>query len=252
MAEAEKTYIFHIHRKDGSSLFLHPLFPPARVVEALEKGPLEGRYGLEPRVEALTGFRDELYRQVEQGVRHWINDLRFIPKFLIAAGAFVAAYVFFSAVVRDPLPVIDEVVLGVAAAVITFALLGRRDLASRRAAKKRLDLRLVVDRIAFRESAFVKNVEGALHSAEGESVEQVVRRIVAPVEQGLESSLPASGAETGLLEQRFNFRKLQREERTFRRLSGKREAGRLLSVRKVDFPLYSVYKSFKRTVSGRR
>jgi hypothetical protein len=92
-------------------------------------------------------------------------------------------------------------------------------------------------------------------------VEQVVRRIVAPGEQGLESSLPASGAETGLaeaaqfvrlLEQRFNFRKLQREERTFRRLSGKREAGRLLSVRKVDFPLYSVYKSFKRTVSGRR
>ena len=261
MTSGQKTYLFHIYRQDGSSLFLHPLFPPARVVEALEKGPLEGRYGLEPRVEALTGFRDELYRQVEQGVRHWINDLRFIPKFLIAAGAFVAAYVFFSAVVRDPLPVIDEVVLGVAAAVITFALLGRRDLASRRAAKKRLDLRLVVDRIAFRESAFVKNVEGALHSAEGESVEQVVRRIVAPGEQGLESSLPASGAETGLaeaaqfvrlLEQRFNFRKLQREERTFRRLSGKREAGRLLSVRKVDFPLYSVYKSFKRTVSGRR
>ena len=261
MAEAEKTYIFHIHRKDGSSLFLHPLTPPAKVVEALEKGPLEGRYGLEPRVEALTGFRDELYRQVEQGVRHWINDLRFIPKFLIAAGAFVAAYVFFSAVVRDPLPVIDEVVLGVAAAVITFALLGRRDLASRRAAKKRLDLRLVVDRIAFRESAFVKNVEGALHSAEGESVEQVVRRIVAPVEQGQESAPPAPGgaatpAEAAqfvrLLEQRFNFRKLEREERTFRRLSGKREAGRLLSVRKVDFPLYSVYKSFKRTVSGRR
>jgi len=255
MAEAEKSYLFHIHRKDGSSLFLHPLYPPDKVVEALEKGPLEGRYGREPRVEALTGFRDELYRQVELGVRHWLADLRFIPKFLIAAGAFVVAYVFFSAVVRDPLPVIDEVVLGIAAAVASFVLLGRRDLASRRAAKKRLDLRLVVDRISFRESEFVKRVEEALHSAEGEGVVEVVRRIVEPLEQGSE---PGDGDQAeaaqfvGLLERRFNFRKLEREEPGLRRLAARREAARLLAVRKVDFPLYAVYKRFKRTVTGRR
>ena len=197
MAEPEKTYIFHIHRKDGSSLLLHPLSPPAKVVETLEKGPLEGRYGREPQVEVLTGLRDELYRQVELGVRHWLADLRFIPKFLIASGAFVAAYLFFSIVVRDPLPVIDEVVLGLAAAVASFVLLGRRDLASQRATKKRLDLRQVVDRIAFRESEFVKTVEEALHSAEGESVEQVVRRIVEPLQQGPEASPQAEGERPG-------------------------------------------------------
>ena len=259
MAEPEKNYIFHIHRKDGSSLLLHPLSPPAKVVETLEKGPLEGRYGREPQVEVLTGLRDELYRQVELGVRHWLADLRFVPKFLIASGAFVAAYLFFSIVVRDPLPVIDEVVLGLAAAVASFVLLGRRDLASQRATKKRLDLRQVVDRIAFRESEFVKKAEEALHSAEGESVEQVVRRILEPLQQGPEASPQAEGSAQAeaaqfvrLLEQRFNFRKLEREEPGFRRLAGRREAARLLSVRKVDFPLYSVYKSYKRTVSGRR
>ena len=63
-----------------------------RVVPTLEQGPLEGRYGTEPRVEALTGFRDELYRQVELGVRHWMADRRFVPKFLLASGAFVALY----------------------------------------------------------------------------------------------------------------------------------------------------------------
>jgi len=189
------------------------------------------------------------------GVRHGLADLRFIPKFLIAAGAFVVAYVFFSAVVRDPLPVIDEVVLGIAAAVASFILLGRRDLASRRAAKKRLDLRLVVDRISFRESEFVKRVEEALHSAEGEGVVEVVRRIVEPLEQGSE---PGDGDQAeaaqfvGLLERRFNFRKLEREEPGLRRLAARREAARLLAVRKVDFPLYAVYKRFKRTVTGRR
>jgi hypothetical protein len=259
MAEEQKTYIFHIHRKDGSSLLMHPLTPPAKVVETLEKAPLEGRYGREPRVEVLTGLRDELYRQVELGVRHWLADQRFIPKFLIASGAFVAAYLFFSIVVRDPLPVIDEVVLGLVAAVASFVILGRRDLGSKRAAKKRLDLRQVVDRIAFRESEFVKTVEEALHSAERESVEQVVRRIVEPLGQEPEALPEADGsvqAEAAqfvrLLEQRFNFRKLEREEPGFRRLAGRREAARLLSVRKVDFPLYAVYKSCKRTASGRR
>jgi hypothetical protein len=260
MAGAAKSFLFHIHRKDGSSLLLHPLSPPAKVVELLEKGPLEGRYGIEPPVEALSGFRDELYRQVEAGVRRWLADLRFVPKFLLASGAFVAAYLFFSIVVRDPLPVIDEVVLGVAAAALTFVLLGRRDLASRRAAKKRLDLRMVVDRITFRESEFVKRVELALHSAEGQDVVQVVRRSLEPFAPGPQGSAePESGADpqeaaqfVRLLEQRFNFRRLEREEPGLRRLAGRREAARLLSVRKVDFPLYAVYKSFKRAVPGRR
>jgi hypothetical protein len=259
MAEEEKTYIFHLYRKDGSSLLLHPLTPPQKVVETLEKAPLEGRYGREPRVEVLTGLRNELYRQVEIGVRHWLADQRFIPKFLIASGAFVAAYLFFSIVVRDPLPVIDEVALGVAAAVGSFMFLGRRDLASARAAKKRLDLRQVVDRIAFRESDFVKTVEEALHSAEGQSVEQVVRRIVEPLGQGPEAIPEAQGGAQGeaaqfvrLLEQRFNFRKLEREEPVFRRLAGRRGVSARLSVGKVDLPLYAVYKSCKLTVSGRR
>jgi hypothetical protein len=259
MAEEEKTYIYHIYRKDGSSLLLHPLTLPAKVVEILEKTPLEGRYGKEPQVEVLSKLRDELYRQVELGVRHWVADQRFVPRFLISSAAFVAAYLFFSIVVRDPVPVIDEIVLGVAAAVGTFLFIGRRDLASSQAAKKRLDLRQLVDRITFRESRFVKTVEEALHSAEGESVEQVVRRIVEPLGQVSEAIPEAEGSAQGeaaqfvrLLEQRFNFRKLERGEPGFRRLARRRAGSSLPPTGKVDLPLYAVYKSCKRTVGGRR
>ncbi len=258
MAEAEKNYLFHIHRKDGSSLFLHPLYPPAKVVETLEKGPLEGRYGREPRVEALTGFRDELYRQVELGVRHWLADLRFIPKFLIASGAFVVAYLFFSIVVRDPLPVIDEVVLGLAAAVASFVLLGRRDLASRRATKKRLDLRLVVDRISLpgkrvRETGGGGPAQrrgrergrgraphrGAAGAGAGSARRRKATRPRPPSSCACWSSASTSG----------NWSARSRASGAWPR---RREAARLLAVRKVDFPLYAVYKSFKRAVSGRR
>jgi hypothetical protein len=252
MAGAQKTYLFHIYRQDGSSLFLHPFTAPEKVVGLLEKGPLEGRYGREPQVESLTGFRGELYRQVEVGVRKWIDDARFVPKFLLAAAAFVFTYLFFSIVVRDPLPVIDEVVLGVAAAVITFVILGRRYLASRPAAKKRLDLRLVVDRVAFRESPFVKQVESALAGLETEPVAEVVRRIVAPVQQELgEACREEANQFINLLEGRFDLKKLERQERAFKRLaSGRRDIARFLKSRQVDFALYAVYKSFKRTVAG--
>ena len=140
---------------------------------------------MEPRVEALTMFRNELYRQIEVGVKNWLSDARFVPKFLISALVFVVTYFFMSFVVRDPLPVIDEVALGLAAAVVVFLLLGRRDMNSKLATKKRLDLRVIVDRITFRESAFVKQVEEALHRNETGGMEEVVKQIVEPVRQEL-------------------------------------------------------------------
>jgi len=262
MAGRAKIYIFHIFRRDGSSLFLHPLYPPEKIVEMLESAPLEGRYGREPRVEALTSFRDELYRQIENGVRRWLADARFIPKFLIAALLFVVTYFFFSFVVRDPLPVIDEVVLGVAAAVAYFILQGRRDLASKRAVKKRLDLRQLVDRVMFRESDFIKQVEAALHGIETESGEELVRRITEPARQELGEPYREEAAQLiRMLESRFNFHRLEREERAWRRkveraipagASNRRSANfsRLLESKKYDFPMYAVYKSFKRTFAG--
>ncbi|OHD21059.1 MAG: hypothetical protein A2064_03110 [Spirochaetes bacterium GWB1_66_5] len=104
-------------------------------------------------------------------------------------------------------------------------------------------------------------MEDALHSAEGQSVEQVVRRIVEPLGQGPQQSPEAEGeaqaeaqAEAAqfvhLLEQRFDFRKLEREKPG--RRAGGREAARLLSLRKLDLPLYAVYRSCKRAVAERR
>jgi hypothetical protein len=175
----------------------------------------------------------------------------------------VVTYFFFSYVVRDPLPVIDEVVLGVTAAVGYFILQGRRDLASKRAVKKRLDLRLLVDRVTFRESDFVKQLEEALHGIETESAEELIRRIVEPVRQELGEPYREEAVQLiRMLESRFNFHRLEREERNWRRKvqHGRPSAGapsrlspnfgRLLQSKKYDFPLYAVYKSFKKSFAG--
>lgn len=255
MSEKQRLFLFHVFRTDGSSLFLHPFNRPEKIVRQLETSTLEGRYGREPRVEALTLLRNELYRRVEQGVKSWMSDVRFIPKFLIAALAFIVAYFFMSYVVRDPLPVIDEVAIGLAAAVTVFLLLGRRDLASKAAMKKRIDLRVLVDRVVFRESDFVKLVEEALHRTEGGSGEEIVRSIVEPVQQELGEEYREEAAQfIRSLENRFDLRRLAREERTLRRLLRSAVPGaglsRPVNQKKYDFPLYAVYKSLKKTVAG--
>ncbi len=254
MPEREKVYIFHVFRKDGSSLILHP-FTAEKVVGLLEKHDLEGRYGGEPRVEALTLFRNDLYRMIEAGVRLWMNDVRFIPKFLLSTGAFLVTYLFMSYVVRDPVPVIDELVVGLAAGVTSYLLLGRRDMASTAATRKRLDLRVKVDRVVFRESGFVRRVETELHRHETDRIEEVIGRIVAPVQQQLgEEAHREAGQFLQMLESRFNFKKLQREERHLKRyIRGGRspsELKKLMESRKLDFPLYAVYKSFKRSMAN--
>ena len=256
MAGKDTTFIFHIYRKDGTSLFLHPFVNPDKVVGQLERQGILGRYGAEPRVEALTLFRNELYRQVEVGVRSWVSDQRFIPKFLISAAVFVVAYFFLSFVIRDPIPVIDELAVGLGLSVGAFVLQGRRDLNSKLATEKRLALRVKVDKIVFRESEFVKQVEQALHRHEAGSFEEVVGEIAEPAQAELGGAYREEAAQfVQLLESRFNFHKLQREEKTLRRLlrsSSGRDISRMFESKKYDFPLYAVYKSFKKTVTSPR
>jgi hypothetical protein len=259
MAEKDRKYIFHIFRKEGSSLFLDTLGSPEKFVATLERTNVEGRYGMEPRVEALTMFRNELYRRIEIGVKNWLSDVRFIPKFLISALAFVVLYFFLSFVVRDPLPVIDEIAIGLAASVVIFFMLGRRDFNSKAATQKRLDLRVMVDRITFRESDFVKQVEAALHRNESGSIEDVVRQIVEPARQELSADVREEATQfIRALESRFNFKKLQREERLLKRVMVrnpgelKKNFSRLVESKKYDFPLYAVYKSYKKTVANQK
>jgi hypothetical protein len=258
MGDKDRVYIFHVYRKDGTALLLHPFCTPEKIVGQLERSSVEGRYGMEPRVEALTMLRNELYRLIEAGVKGWLSDVRFIPKFLVTALVFVLVYFFLSYVVRDPLPVIDEVAGALAAAVVVFVLQGRRDLGSKMATQKRLQLRVLVDRITFRESEFVKLVEGALHRSETEGIEQVIREIVQPAQQEFGERFQAeAGQFVAMLEKRFDFRKLQREEKLFKRILStssreqNRSLDRLAESKKYDFPLYAVYKSFKKTISNR-
>ncbi|MEE8440203.1 MAG: hypothetical protein V3S41_00660, partial [Spirochaetia bacterium] len=64
----DTVHIFHLYRKDGTAVFLHPFRNSDRLFQVLERSEISGHYGTEPRVESLTLFRNELYRLVENEV----------------------------------------------------------------------------------------------------------------------------------------------------------------------------------------
>lgn len=254
MAKAsEPIHIFHLYRKDGTAVFLHPFRTVDKLYGLLEKSEIKGHYGNEPRVESLTLFRNELYRLVEQEVGAWVADARFVPRFLLSSGVFLISYLFLSIVVRDPIPVLDEVAISLGISIAVYFLLGRRDMKSETALKRRIALRTHVDGIVFMENAFVKRIENELIAREGQKPDRLIEELVRP-----DSGLIVEGHEAeaeqmvAYLEEMFRASEFKRTQKRLRRLQRESNAQehdtmrKWLESRKVDVPLLSVYMELKR------
>ncbi len=226
----------------------------------MENTSVKGRYGEEPRVETLTMFRNDLYRLAEIAVKNWVFDQRFIPKFLISTGVFLVTYFFLSYVIRDPIPYIDETVLSIAASVFTYIFMGKKDMNSQKAMKKRVEMRTKIDRIEFTESPIVKKVEELLHISENAGMEAILKSIISPIDYDLNEEEREEALQfLGILESRFNSRKLKRAEKRLKELLASNRAevyslniADFFGNKNMDFPLYAVYKSFKKTVSSKK
>ena len=244
--------VFHIYRKNGTPLFLHPMGRPRFLLNFIQKSeegqPLEisGRYGREPRIESLTLFRNTLYRLIEQDVKLWAGEQRFIPRFLLSAGAFLISYFALSFIMRDPLPMVDELLLSLAVALGLFFFLGRKIRTSDPAIQKRIQLRELVDRIVFVEDPFLKKVETHLQEREGLNRETLLDTFWTG-ENPFTSEPPDGEVEELLhyLEEQFDKKLVHRFNKTLFR--GKREKPALPagSGGKLDLPLLATYARLK-------
>jgi hypothetical protein len=205
----------------------------------------------------LTTFRNSLYHSIEDAVRRFLADARFVPRFLVAAAAFFAVFLILSYAVPDPILIVDELAVGVAAAVGAYLFMGRRDMGSDAAMKKRIALRNAVDRITFVPSGFLARVERELQHTESGDFEELVHSILEPDN----ANAPLDAQDRGeaaqfiqLLEEKYRFKRLRREEKVLRSYVARADTDRAGSLRrwsdtrKLDVPLYAVYKRFKRTV----
>ncbi len=261
MAGIQPSYIFHLYRSNGTATFLHPFLSRENILKTLENGTVAGLYGAEPEMAALGVLRRELYRLVDSSVRQWINDVRFIPRFLLSAAVFVLLYLFLSFAVRDPVPLIDEFALSFSGAFLTYALVGRRNVFSVPAEQKRVALKRKVDAIVFTQSQFVQDVEELLGEMEDEDEEFVLTEAV----EGRIGRIDVSRHEAqelcrylGVHYERKGYRRLEKYLLRLTAPEGRTDLSTETTVRpefevlqsrlaagKVDVPLYALYLRLK-------
>jgi len=250
--EKDTVAIFHLYRKDGSALFLHPFNDLERFLEILKTSEIEGKYGKEPRVESFTLFRNDLYHMIDAAVRHWVAETHFFPRLLIAAGVFLASYLALAFAFHDPLPMPDELALGVALAAGTYFLLARLESRSDFVVKKTQAMRERIDKIYFQEDPFALEVEQALERSESESPEQILRAIqgLSDVPFNIENEREAMQL-TSYLERRFSDRDLRRQERLLATADASNASRVVESLakwaesKKVDLSLFVLYRRMK-------
>jgi len=154
---AEPRYVFII--KGEPPLVLHPFGPDSGVFRDPAAQSVEGRYGAGEAPANVLAVRTELYRSMEKGARRHFLDRGWYWRVALSAGIFLSVYLFFSIVVRDPIPLVDELLLGGFAAAAAFYASERRALSVPGHIDSVMTLRKALDAAFFTESRVVDLVE---------------------------------------------------------------------------------------------
>ena len=248
MQAKKKMTIFHIHRKDGSSLFLHPFLETNMLLKIDTNYDIVGLYGNEPRVESLTMFRNDLYRLIENAVKSWISDIKFIPRFIISALAFLLIYLLTSFVIRDPLPLIDELALSLGGSIALYIILTKKDQNSEKASKKRLALRMAMDKIVFEEDEFIKEVEEILHYNESVDKIALINSMVSSDEMSFVNSNPDDIRQLVTYLDKYFSGKIYRKKTENLSDQEKDRLSKWVMDNKIDLSLFAVYKKLKKRI----
>ncbi|HPG86677.1 MAG TPA: hypothetical protein PLQ29_08255 [Spirochaetales bacterium] len=149
-------YVFVLGGDDP--VILHPYDDPETFASA-EPGSVVGRYGSGAEPRGADGIRTALYAAMERGTRRYFLNRGYYLRLAMTASAFVAVYLFLSIVVRDPIPLIDELLLGSLSAAAVFFASERKALSSPRHLDAVLRLRREIDGALFSESRVVDLLE---------------------------------------------------------------------------------------------
>ncbi|GAB1455305.1 MAG: hypothetical protein RBT62_02960 [Spirochaetia bacterium] len=139
-------------------LVFHP-FDGSEIFESLETGSILGRYGSGDTPRDADSIRKSLYIAMEKGSRRYFLNKGYYLRLALTAGTFVVVYLFFSIVIRDPVPLIDELLLGTLAAAAVFFASERKALSSPAHVEVLLRLRRAIDGAYFSESRIVDLLE---------------------------------------------------------------------------------------------
>lgn len=186
---------YAIQRKSRPLLCLSPLIDP-KSVETMESGEeiiLKSSTLLTKHQSDEATFA--LYNTIDYSVDRWIQDKQYVPRLLVSAVVFTISYFIFSLAVRDPIPMVDELVISTVLAVVTWRTIARRDSRSAVAQHRRHELKVrasdrrvvIVDEL-FALEAYLDNLESYDAFSLANALCRVGEQRLPPLEHSLDSA----------------------------------------------------------------
>ncbi len=133
---------YAIQRKSHALICLTPLADPKTV----EGWSSDNELLLKSSTLLTKRQNDEvtfsLYNTIDYSVDRWIQDKQYVPRLLASAVVFTISYFIFSLAVRDPIPMVDELVISSVLAIVTWRTIARRDSRSALAQHRRHELKV--------------------------------------------------------------------------------------------------------------
>ncbi len=112
-------------RRRGEALVLSSINPEMFSSETPERVVIKAAGPLS-EMEALSARR-EIRRLFSVAFCRWRQEKSYIPRFLLSSALFLFLYLFFSVVIPDPIPMLDEIVFAFLGGAALFIILSRLD-----------------------------------------------------------------------------------------------------------------------------
>jgi hypothetical protein len=102
------------------------------------------------------------YKAVDNSVELWIQEKRYFPRLVASAFTFLVVYFFMSLVLRDPIPMLDELVGATAATIAVWYFISKKDKKGPITNKKKLEIKREVSNAEFKELEGLTVIEAYL------------------------------------------------------------------------------------------
>ena len=99
------------------------------------------------------------FNEIDNSVNLWIQEKRYYLRLFASTLAFFIMYFFLSLVIRDPIPLVDEMGGSVLFAILAWRFFAKRDKKSAIANKKKLEIKRHVNQASYKEMKFLQQVE---------------------------------------------------------------------------------------------
>lgn len=165
-----------IIKREGGETDVFTSLKPRDFIDALDKGEVSGLYGSYPDLQAVDQVKGKLYVLGEEGCRVLVGEKTFYIRFGLSLIVFLIIFYFLAYMIPDPIPLVDEIAVGLGASVL-FSLWHRRRVErGNRMVQQRLNVKGDIDRVEFNESPLLKEIELYLESIESRSLSEIRKR----------------------------------------------------------------------------